>query len=289
MHKLTKSLIITALFCLVTACASTKDEPDLTEKEYYDNAQLAMENHNFETAIENLQRLEARYPFGPYAEQAQLEIIYAYYRNDEPEAAVAAAERFIRLHPQHPNVDYAYYIRGLANYTANESALDRFLPTDITQRHPGAAIESFDDFQQLVSRYPNSPYAPDAQARMLYLRARLARFEINVANYYLARGAYIAALNRGAYVIENYPQTPAIADALAVIIQSYLALDMPEPANHTLAVLRANFPDYPSLDAHGQFKNQLNATPSVLSTLTFGLIDQPKPPRFDHRAPYLTP
>ena len=292
MYYFIKTLIAILSFCLLVACASQDKTAGLNEQELYEAAQTAINKNDFESAVEYLQALEARYPFGPYADQAQLEIIYAYYRNNEPEAAIAAADRFINLHPQHPSVDYAYYMKGLANYTDNQGAIDRFLPTDITQRDPGAALQSFDDFRQLLYRFPNSPYAADAQARMLYLRARLARFEINVANYYFAREAYIAALNRGQYVVQNYPQTPAVGDALAVMTQAYLLLGLDELADDSVATLRTNFPDHPSLDSNGQFISQLTLDQqqrSWLDRISFGLLDRPSPPKFDNRAPYLVP
>ena len=289
--KLYYSFVI-PLSLLLSACASHDDTQELSAQAYYEQAQQAIEQRDFTSAINNLQKLEARYPFGPYTEQAQLEIIYAYYQNDEPEAAAAAADRFIRLHPQHSNVDYAYYMRGLSHYVASESFWTRFLPTDVTQRDPGETLQSFDDFQQLINRFPNSPYATDAQARILFLRARLARFEVNVANYYLARGAYIAALNRGAYVVENYPQTPAVADALAVMVQSYLLLNLANPADDTLVVLRTNFPEHPALNKNGEFDDHFHPRKggtSWLNKLSLGLIDRSTPPQFDNRAPYLVP
>lgn len=289
-----KSLFIPLILVLavsISGCSSNDDRlQDMSEKELYDHAQESLNDESFSIAIKNLQLLEARYPFGAYAEQAQLEIIYAHYRNFEPEAAIAAAERFIRLHPQHPNVDYAYYMKGLANYAEGEGFLDRFLPTDMTQRDPGAALQSFGDFRQLLARYPDSPYAPDAQARMLYLRARLARYEINNANYYFSRGAYVAAVNRGRYVVENYPQTPAVGDALAVMTQGYRLLGKDELAQDSLEVLRLNYPKHPSLDKNGNFKSKFElerGERSWMNILTLGLFDRADPPKFDNRAPYL--
>jgi outer membrane protein assembly factor BamD len=283
--------LIVIFAAMTTACSSDDDKlQDMSEKELYDNAQANLVDESFSVAIKNLQLLEARYPFGAYAEQSQLEIIYAHYRNFEPEAAIASADRFIRLHPQHPNVDYAYYMKGLANYAGSEGFLDRFLPTDMTKRDPGASLQSFGDFRQLLARYPDSPYAPDAQARMLYLRARLARYEINNANYYFSRGAYIAAINRGRYVVENYPQTPAVADALAVMTQGYMQIGKDELAQDSLAVLRLNYPDHPSLDKDGNFKSKFEAQEgdySWVNILTLGLFDRADPPQFNNRAPYL--
>lgn len=287
-----KALIIgIGSLLLLAGCSSDNDRPqDMSEKELYEEAQANLEDESFQQAVKNLQLLEARYPFGPYAEQAQLEIIYAHYRNFESEAAVATAERFIRLHPQHPNADYAYYIKGLANYVESEGFLDRFLPTDMTMRDPGSALQSFEDFRQLLYRYPDSTYAPDAKARMVYLRARLARYEINVANYYFKRGAYTAAANRGRYVVENFPQTPATADALAVMVQAYQLLGLDDLAVNSLAVLNKNYPDHPSLDKNGQFISKFTVAASqrsLVNKMTFGLFDQAAPPKFDNRADYL--
>lgn len=292
MNMSLKAIIICfSLLLTLSGCSSEKDRPqDMTEKELYQQAQENLNNESFQLAVKNLQLLEARYPFGPYAEQAQLEIIYAHYRNFESEAAVATADRFIRLHPQHPNADYAYYIKGLANYVESEGFLDRFLPTDMTMRDPGLALQSFEDFRQLLYRYPDSTYAPDAKARMVYLRARLARYEINVANYYFKRGAYTAAANRGRYVVENFPQTPATADALAVMVQAYQLLGLNDLANNSLAVLNKNYPSHPSLGKNGQFISKFTVAAtqrSTLNKLSLGLFDQSEPPKFDNRADYL--
>ena len=162
-------LILLAVLSLV-ACSSNDELPDIGadagEQQIYEEAQRYLRNDNYDLAVRSLQQLEARYPFGKYAEQAQLEIIYAHYGAYEHEAAVESADRFIRLHPMHPNVDYAYYMKGLAAYTANEDVFARFLPTDPTMRDTSQAREAFAEFAQLLSRFPDSPYAADAEARM---------------------------------------------------------------------------------------------------------------------------
>ena len=193
-----KHLLLIAIFALTAACSSneTVDE-NLGEVELYQQAQADLDNKSYTSAISKLKALESRYPFGRFAEQAQLELIYAYYKNVEPEAAKSAAERFIRLHPQHANVDYAYYLKGLASFDQDRGLIARFLPLDLTKRDPGAARDSYNEFAQLTSRYPNSRYAPDAKARMIYLRNLLAAYEIHAGRYYLTRQAYVAAANRG--------------------------------------------------------------------------------------------
>ena len=290
MNKLLPLLLACTLACLA-ACSSNETVDDLPEDQLYRKAQGYLKDENFDSAVRSLQMLESRYPFGPFAEQAQLELIYAHYRNFDHEEAVAAADRFIRLHPQHPQVDYAYYLKGLANYTAGTGMLERFLPTDMTQRDPGKALQSFEDFRQLLYRFPNSDYAADARARMIFLRSRLARYEVNVANYYFRRKAYMAAANRGRYVVENYPQTEASADALAVMVQAYKLLKMDDLADSSLAVLRENYPHHPSLDADGNFIRSYSVANdqerSLVSYLTLGLFDRDKPPAFDNRADYL--
>ena len=288
--RLLHTLLVVMLATTLAGCSvfSKEDEvpPDQGERALYDTARKNLDSSNFDLAIKNLQLLEARYPFGPYAEQAQLELIYAHYRNYDHEEAVAAADRFIRLHPQHPNVDYAYYMKGLASFTEAQGLLERFLPTDMTKRDPGPARQSFADFSQLLSRFPNSEYAADSRARMVHLRNLLARYEINVANYYFKRRAYVAALNRGRYVVENFQETPAVPDGLAVMAQAYIILGMQDLADNAIATLRRNYPQHPSLDESGNFIAQYvpgEDDRSWANVLTFGLVDRAAPPVFDNR------
>ncbi|MDO3380802.1 outer membrane protein assembly factor BamD [Gilvimarinus algae] len=278
-----------ALLALAAGCSSNGERQDFTsEADLYERAQSQLNRSNWESAIRSLQLLEEHFPFGKYAEQAQLELIYAYYRSGDPDAATASADRFIRLHPQHRNVDYAYYMKGLAAYSKDESFLAKIIPLDQTQRDPGAARESLAYFTQLLNRYPESPYAQDAKKRMLYLRNRLARYEIHVANYYFKRGAYLASVNRGQYVLENYQETPAVPDALAVIVQGYHLLGMDELADRNLAVLRLNYPDHPAFDNSGEFNYQHGDIEerSWVSRATFGLFDKRDPRGFDSRRVY---
>lgn len=284
-------ILIIASAILLAACSSQEDQgpKHTTEKDFYEAAQKQLNSRQWELAIDNLQALEANFPFGTYAEQAQLELIFAYYRNFEHEASTAAADRFIRLHPQHRNADYAYYMKGLSSFTEGSGMFERFLPTDLTSRDPGAARQSFAHFSQLLARYPNSQYAADARKRMIYLRNLLARYEIHVANYYLKRGAFVAAANRGRYVVENFQQTPAVPDALAVMVQSYHLIDMDELAEHSLKTLQANYPEHPALAKNGDFNYQHSSRlgeRSWVSYASFGLFDKKDPPGFDSRALY---
>ncbi|MFT5709758.1 MAG: outer membrane protein assembly factor BamD [Halioglobus sp.] len=288
-----KYTLIFLLSLLVVGCSSNDELPDLPadtgEQQMYEEAQRSLGNRNFDLAVRALQMLESRYPFGKYAEQAQLELIYAHYGAYEHEAAVEAADRFIRLHPQHPNTDYAYYMKGLAAYSSNEDVFARFLPTDETLRDTSHAKEAFAEFAQLLARFPGSPYAADAKARMVYLRNLLARHEINVANYYFRRGAYMAATNRGRYVVENFQKTPAVADGLAVMAQGYILLGKEDLAKDSISALAMNYPKHPSLNKKGKFQSAYTLDGlqrSWINRLSFGLFDPPKPPQFDNRAAF---
>lgn len=244
-----------------------------TEEQFYRRALDQLNTQNFRAAIATYQALESRFPFGRFATQAQIELVYAYYRNNDLGAAIAAADRFIRLNPEDPNVDYAYYMKGLSSFTADRSILDRFLPVDPSKRDPGQARESFAEFSQLLALYPDSPYAADARARMIFLRNSLAAYEIHVADYYMRRRAYIAALNRGKYVVENFQGTPAVADGMAVMVESYLRLGLNDLADTSLSILRENYPQHASLDDNGEFVIRTEVTnPSLLYTASFGLL-----------------
>lgn len=278
-----KHLLLIAILGLTAACSSNKEviDENLSEAELYQQAQADLDNSSYTSAVNKLKALESRYPFGRYADQAQLELIYANYKNSEPEAAKSAAERFIRLHPQHPNVDYAYYLKGLTSFDQDRGLLARFLPLDMTKRDPGAARDSYNEFAQLTSRFPNSRYAPDAKQRMIYLRNLLASYEIHVADYYLSRQAYVAAANRGRYVVENFQETPSVGDGLAVMVESYQKMHLDELAASSLETLKLNYPDHPSLvDGEFQPKQTESDGRGWLSKATLGLIetDTPLPP-----------
>jgi outer membrane protein assembly factor BamD len=286
--RFSKHLLVASLVTLLVACAGNDEETDLEdrgERYIYNIIQKQLNNDSYIQAVENLQLLESRYPFGEYAEQAQLELIYAYYKSFDFEASAAAAERFIRLHPRHPDTDYAYYMKGLAKYSESQGLFDRFLPTDSTQRDLGSARQSFNDFAELLARYPDSEYAADAKARMIHMRNQLARYEIHVANYYFKRKAYLAAANRGRYVVENFQQTPAVADGLAVMVQAYQLLNLNELADTALQTLVENYPEHPSLDDRGQFIShyKIEQQQTWLGRLSFGVLDRSRPPAFDNR------
>lgn len=235
-------LLIASL--LLSGCSLFDDDDDETkgwsQQKLFSEAGEALNDQSWERAIDYYEKLESRYPFGKYAHQAQLNIAYAYYRFEEPESALAAADRFVKFHPRHPAVAYAHYLKGLVNFNRTQSLLSRYLPSDTSQRDPGAALDSYKDFEVVVREFPDGEYAEDARKRMLYLRNNLARHEVFVARYYMRRGAFVAAANRAGYVVENFQRTPALKDALEVMVDAYTELGQPELAADAQRVLALN-------------------------------------------------
>lgn len=231
---------------LISGCGMLPDQKDetagWTAEKLYTEAKDAMNDGAYDKAIKNFEKLEARYPYGRYAQQAQLEIAYAYFKQQESAAAVIACDRFIRLHPNHPNVDYAHFLKGLANFGEDLGMLAQLSMQDLSERDPKAAKESFDAFKELVTKFPDSKYTPDATARMNYLTNTLAAHQVHVARYYLKRAAYVAAINRAQTALRNYPGSPANEEALYVIILSYEGLGMKDLRDDTERVMRKNFP-----------------------------------------------
>jgi outer membrane protein assembly factor BamD len=220
-----------------------KDETaDWSAQKLYSEAKEAMNDGSYEKAVKYFETLEARYPYGRYAQQAQLEVAYAYYKSQEPALAIAACDRFIKLHPNHPNVDYAYYLKGLVNFNEDLGMIGHVSAQDQSERDPKAARESFQAFKELVTRLPESKYAPDAIARMNYLVNALASHEVHVARYYYRRGAYVAAAARAQYAVQNYPQTPALEEALFIMVKAYDAMGLTDLRDDSERIMRTNFP-----------------------------------------------
>ncbi len=209
-------------------------------EELYAQAQEEMKDNNLDKAIKSLESLQSRYPYGRYAQQAQMEIAYAYYKHDEPDAALTAVDRFIKQYPNSANLDYIYYLKGVINFVDNSGFFKRLSQQDPAERDPQAVRDSFDAFRELVTRFPESRYAPDARVRMQYLINVLARSEIRVAGYYLRRGAYVAAVNRANNVLKEFPQTPQTRDALQIMVQAYNAMGQKDLRDDTQRVLDLN-------------------------------------------------
>jgi outer membrane protein assembly factor BamD len=213
-------------------------------KRFYSEAKEALEDGDYITAIEYYEKLEARYPLGKYAQQAQLDIIYAYYKYEEPESAIVAADRFLKLYPRHPKIDYVYFLKGLVYFEFNQGSLERFLPLERSQRDPTSLRRAYQVFSELVMRFPKSKYYQDAKQRMIYLRNVLAMHELQVAEFYMKRGAYLAAANRAKTVVESYQRTPAVPDALVILSKSYKIMGLNDLYADTLKVLKLNYPEH---------------------------------------------
>ena len=251
--------VVIALGGLLGGCAlfGKKDEADPTAAEMYEVAKENLDNKNWVTALEQLRALEAKYPHGVHAEQAQLDTIYANYRHEEFARAIAAADRFIKLHPTHAAVDYAYYIKGLANYRENHSLFGRLTGrNDLSDRDAQLTRDAFNAFTDVHTLFPNSVYAPESRARAEYLFNSLARHELTVAAYYFSRDAHVAVVGRAKEIIEHYANTPSVEEALALLMFSYRAMELPELAAASERVLEINFPQSDYLAGNGQ--NALN-------------------------------
>jgi len=231
---------------MLTACGSLGEAPDETAswsaQRIYSEAKDALQSGTYDRAVSLFEKLEARYPFGRYAQQAQLEIAYAYYKSGETASAIAACERFIKLHPNHPNVDYAYFLKGVVNFNDDLGYFGDISRQDPTERDSRAAREAFDAFRELVIKFPDSRYSEDARARMAYLLNAMAANDVHVARYYMKRRAYLAAANRAQAVVKTYPQAPAVEDALIIMVLAYDALGLTDLKNDAQRVLAKSFP-----------------------------------------------
>ncbi len=248
--RLTFFLVLT-LMLASSGCSLLPEQVDATRdwsaNQLYTAAKEELADSNYEKAIDYFEKLDARYPFGRYAQQAQLEIAYAYYKFDEPDLAIATADRFIKIYPRHPNVDYAWYLKGLTNYYRGRSFVDKILPQDPSERDTVTMRAAYDDFNQLTVLYPDSVYTRDAAQRMVYLRNNMAAYELHVADYYMRRKAFVAAANRGKYVIENFQRTPSVPDALVIMVRAYRQLGARDLADDAMKVLRLNYPQHPDV------------------------------------------
>ena len=257
------------------------EEIETSEQKLYKRAQGSLRSSNFRTAIEQLEQLESRFPFGRYAEQAQLELIYAKYMTSRLDEANASADRFIRLHPQHPNIDYAYYLKGLSSFQKTRSIFDRFFESQAFKKDLQPVQAAYIDFATLLSLFPDSQYAPDVKQRMIHLRNILADYELVVADYYMRRGAYVAAANRARYVLETYPNTMAIPDAIVVLVECNWRLGLETETDNLLRVLALNYPDHENFDENGNLilENEVkNRNRSWTNIITLGLLDRPEIP-----------
>lgn len=247
MHKRSLKFAAIVLALSLSGCGLLPEKIDETKNwsasRLYSEARDELAVGNFEKAISHFEKLESRYPFGTYAQQAQMEIAYAHYRQGDQAQALAAIERFIKLHPNHSHVDYMYYLRGLVNFNDKVGFLDFLSKQDPSERDPKAARDAFDSFKQLAERFPDSVYTKDALDRLKYLVNAMAHYEVHVANYYYRRGAYLAAANRAQIAVTEYREAPAVEEALYILVKSYDALGLPELREDANRVLKTNFPN----------------------------------------------
>ena len=243
MYRIGKLILLLGIAATVLGGCGRRDNvvedqgPELLYQRGFD----AMEASNFVGAIQYFNALEARYPFSPETRQAQLDLIYLYYRSQQPEQAIDAAEEFERENPTHERIDYCLYMRGLVYFDQAPNIIEKLLRVDLSLRPPKDTLRSFSTFQELIRRFPNSEYVGDARQRMVYLRNRLAEYENHVADYYVRRGAYVAAVNRAKYALEHYPGAPQLEKTLQILVAAYEQLGMMDLAADARRVLRQTF------------------------------------------------
>ena len=237
--------LLLTLACLLGACSSNKEYDQTagwSAQRIYAEAKDEMNGGSYEKAIKLLETLEAKYPFGRYAQQAQMDVAYAHWKNNDHASAVAACDRFIKLYPNHANLDYMFYLKGLVNFNEDLGIFGKVTRQDPTERDNKAARESFDTFKELLVRFPDSKYAEDSRLRLRYLVGALARYEVHVARYYMKRGAYLAAANRAQGVVTTYPNTQAQEEALYILVNAYNAMGLKELSADAQKVLDLNYP-----------------------------------------------
>ena len=249
MHNFVKGVLIGLFSLAITACSNSQEDQVKASKTspdvLYSQARTSMELGNYTKAVRSLEALDSRYPFGPHKTQVQLDLIYAYYKLDDPASGIANIDRFIRLNPTHKNIDYVYYMRGLVNMQSDNYMFHDLLNIDRTDRDPSVAQNAFKDFERLIKSYPNSKYAPDAAKRMIYLKNRLAKHSINIAEYYIKMNAWSAASTRAQSVMETFPGTPSTERALEIMSKAYGELGQTKLKENVLLVMKANYPNNP--------------------------------------------
>lgn len=267
-----KLAFILCLSVFLQACNTfSKDKEDeyigWTVEQFVEESKLQLEEENYKKAIVLLEQLDSRYPFGSHSAETQLDLTYAYYKNNDSEAALASADRFIKTHPRHPNVDYAYYLKALINFNRELGFIDRYIPSDATQRESLFTQTSYLNFEELLRRFPNSEYGPDVKQRMIYLKNALARHELHIAHFYMDREAYVAAANRASYIIQHYEDTPAVPYALEIQIKAYKILGLQKLAEDSEKIYAYNFPDGPVLPEADQ--HDVVVVPFIWSIFAF--------------------
>lgn len=241
--NLNRLILVTLISTLLLIGCGRKDNIVQGPDALYERAEKSLGNGNYANAIFYLEQLEARYPFSNFSKQSQLDLVYAYYKNVEPESAADAADQFMRENPTHPRVDYCLYMKGVIFFDQDANFLEKLFRVDLSERPPRNTMRAFSAFQELLRRFPDSEYTPDGRERMIYLRNRLAEYENHVADYYVERGAFVAAANRAKFAVENFPGAPALEESLNIMILAYRKLGMRDLAADAERVLRETFSD----------------------------------------------
>ncbi len=249
MQKLTFKMIFLVLFIALTGCSSSNTEvdkiPDKSAQALYSDAREALDNGLYQKAIQLLSAIDSRFPFGPISHQVQLDLIYAYYKSGDSAQGIALVDRFIKLNPTHPDLDYVYYMRGLINIETESNLFQDMVGIDRADRDPSAAKEAFKDLRKVVDDFPESKYAADARKRLIALKSRLAKYELSVANFYLKREAYASAANRGRYIVEYFAPSAEVEQALMIMVECYDKLGLADLKKNALQVLALNYPNNP--------------------------------------------
>ena len=247
MQNLTMKIILVALAISLTACSSSENEmdqiPDKAAQPLFVDARTALDNGLYQKAIQILSAIDSRFPFGPISHQVQIDLIYAYYKSGDAAQGIALADRFLRLNPNNPNIDYVYYMRALINLSTEENLFQDMAGIDRSNRDPSASRDAFKDLKYIVTAFPESKYAADARKRMIKIKSRLAQYELKVADFYLKRDAWASAANRGRYIVEYFSPSPEVEQALEIMIESYDKLGLDDLKKNSLQVLAANYPE----------------------------------------------
>ncbi len=237
--------ILTAALVFALAGCGPEKEIDITAdwsvEKFYQEARSELAKENYLTAIEYYETLESRFPFGKYATQAQIDVAYAYFKFNEPDSAITAIDRFIKLHPRHPSVDYAYYLKGLVNFERGGTVLDMVVDRDLSDYDKNLLLNAYQDFKLLIQRFPDSKYVTDASKRLIFLRDELARADFKIASYYATRDAWIAVANRTRFILQNYEGSSVIRSTLELQLEAYTKLGLDELAQDTRRVLELNY------------------------------------------------
>lgn len=249
-------LIVICVTALVSGCGwfggDKREASEFTPKELYDRGHLAIINQSWQRAVRDFKLLTSEYPFGHYTEQAQLELAFAYFKSYEPDLAIATLNRFIKTYPTHEHIDYAHYLKGLVNFERDRGLIEVLSAQRMSERDQQNARQAFLDFNELITKYPESRYSPDARQRMVYLREGLAQYELSVAKYYMRRQAFVAAANRARGIVEKFQRTAAAPDALAIMVEAYDRLGMTDLSDDAMRVLELNHPSHPYITNRGR-------------------------------------